>query len=289
MMWKTGALWAGTISALLLSVACSKEEAHSGAHDEQAAQPAQAAGGEHGASAPAAAGGEHAAGHEVHWDYKGEGDPARWGDLKPEYAACKTGQAQSPIDIPAETAAVKAGNITLNYSNVPLKVVNNGHTIQVNNSAANTADINGQAYELVQFHFHGPSEHTVGGKGSDLELHLVHKNAEGKLAVIGLMLDKGTENPLVSQIWSNLPTDINQEKEVAGSALDLKAALPADLAYYHYQGSLTTPPCSEGVMWYVLQNRGSVSEAQIAQFTGIFHGDARPVQPLNGREVVRSK
>lgn len=289
MMWKTGAVWAGSISALMLSVACSKEEAHTEAHGDHADKPA-AAGAEHAADAHGAAGGEHAAGagHEVHWDYRGEGEPSRWGDLKPEYAACKTGQAQSPIDIPAETG-VKAGNITLNYNNVALKLVNNGHTIQVNDPATNTADINGQQYELVQLHFHGPSEHTVAGKASDLELHLVHKNEAGQLAVIGLLLDKGTENPLVGQIWGNLPTEMNQEKEVAGIALDLKAALPSDLAYYHYQGSLTTPPCSEGVMWYVLQNHGTVSEAQIAQFNGIFQGDARPVQPLNGREVVRSK
>lgn len=246
---------------------------------------AGAAGGEKGDAQGAA----HEQGHaEKHWTYSGEGNPAEWGELKGEYATCKIGGHQSPIDISGKLPT-KGGALRLTNSPIPLAVVNNGHTIQVKNSTANSLEIDGQKYDLLQMHFHAPSEHTLNGQHSAMELHLVHKNAAGTLAVVGLMLNAGAENPLVGQIWSNLPTEVNQEKMVDGVSLDLKSILPADLAYYHYEGSLTTPPCTEGVQWYVLKSPSTVSEKQASMFAELLHTtNARPTQPLNGRELVSS-
>ncbi len=219
----------------------------------------------------------------AHWGYADGTGPAHWGDMKHEFSTCKTGKQQSPINISgAHSASLPA--ISFSYQATPLNVVNNGHTIQVNYAPGSHITVAGKQYELLQFHFHSPSEHEVNGKPADMVAHLVHKAADGQLGVIGVLMKKGTRNPLIEKIWKHMPT---HEGEYSKAAIKINAEdlLPANRAYYHYSGSLTTPPCSEGVNWIVLKNMVDVSAAQVGAFTDIFHKSTRPVQPLNGRRI----
>jgi carbonic anhydrase len=227
--------------------------------------------------------------HEVHWGYEGEGAPANWGKLKPEFALCSTGQSQSPIDI-EKTYKTLLDPIGFMYKQTPLKIINNGHSIQVNVEPGSFAMIDGMKYELVQFHFHSPSEHTVKGKFYDMEMHLVHKNEKGDLAVIGVMMKKGQPNKVIQVLWDNVPADVNKETVVSGISVDASSLLPKDRGAYHYYGSLTTPPCSEGVNWTVLKTPIDVSEEQIQKFKSMMGvGNNRPVQPVDKRFVLESK
>lgn len=229
-----------------------------------------------------------ASGHgEVHWSYRGETGPAHWGDLKSEFSTCKSGKQQSPINIRAAHSAALAA-ITPAYQAVPLYVLNNGHTIQVNVASGSHVTVAGKQYELLQFHFHSPSEHEVDGRAADMVAHLVHKAADGQLGVIAVLMKKGDNNPLIEKIWKHLPS---HEGEYSKAAIHINAAdlLPEELSYYHYAGSLTTPPCSEGVNWMVLKKEVEVSAAQVKVFTDIFQKSTRPVQPLNGRSVELSR
>lgn len=178
--------------------------------------------------------------------------------------------------------------LNLAYKPSALKVVNNGHTVQVNYDAGSKATLATGAYDLVQFHFHTPSEEQVNGKSFDMVWHLVHKNAEGKLAVVAVLVKEGQANDVIGAIGPNLPKETNKEAVVAGTTVDINKLLPADRHYYHYQGSLTTPPCSEGVSWHVLKTPVEASKAQIAQFKALFGVNARPVQSLNGRKLQES-
>lgn len=224
------------------------------------------------------------AGSGGHWGYEGHEGPAHWGELSHKYAACKSGKQQSPIDIHgASKTALK--DIQFHYQTSGLKIINNGHTVQVNVGKGSWASIRGQRYELLQFHFHGPSEHTVNGKPAPMEMHLVHKDANGGLGVVGVMLTEGKANSVIGKLWSNLPATIGKEHSVASVKVNAASLLPAGKSYYHYSGSLTTPPCSEGVNWNVMTGTIEVSRAQIDRFNGLFHGNARPVQPLNGRPL----
>lgn len=227
--------------------------------------------------------------HEVHWGYEGEGAPANWGKLKPEFALCGTGQSQSPIDID-KTYKTTLDPIQFNYKQTPLKIINNGHAVQVNVEPGSSAMIEGAKYELLQFHFHAPSEHTVKGKFYDMEMHLVHKNDSGDLAVVGVMMKKGQANKIMQVLWGNLPTEVNKENVVSGISVDASSLLPKDRGAYHYYGSLTTPPCSEGVNWTVLKTPVEVSEEQVQQFRTLMGMDNnRPVLPVNKRFVLESK
>ncbi len=219
----------------------------------------------------------------AHWGYSDDTGPAHWGDMKPEFATCKSGKQQSPINISKAHSADLPG-ITFSYQATPLEVVNNGHTIQVNYAPGSSITVNGKQYELLQFHFHSPSEHEINGKPADMVAHLVHKAADGQLGVIGVLMKKGASNPLIEKIWKHMP---KHEGEHSKAAIKINVAdlLPEGKAYYHYSGSLTTPPCSEGVNWMVLENTVEVSAAQVSAFTTIFHKSTRPVQPLNGRTV----
>lgn len=223
--------------------------------------------------------------HAVHWSYKGEGEPGKWGSLKSEYATCGTGKEQSPIDIASEGAKTgPAAPIEFNYGKSTLNIVNNGHTIQVNYDAGSTATIRGKKYDLLQFHFHSPSEHMIDGKPANLVAHLVHKAEDGQLAVVGVLFNKGTENAALQAIWDKMP--ISEGKVSDAAEIDVNAFLPEDKSYFHYMGSLTTPPCSENVNWNVMKNPVSVSDAQTNAFAAIFPLSVRPVQPLNTREVA---
>jgi carbonic anhydrase len=230
----------------------------------------------------------HEAGHKPHWSYSGEGSPEHWGDLSKDFEYCKMGKSQSPIDIPVKA---KMANRTLkvDYKSVPLKIINNGHTIQVNYAPGSTVTIDGMSYDLVQFHFHAPSEHTSGGKHYAMEAHIVHKSADGKLAVIGINMKEGKENKFIKTLWDNLPAKVNEEKVENGVIVNAADLLPKIYPYYYYSGSLTTPPCSEGVSWNVLAAPIEVSKAQVDKFVSLLGNNARPVQGVKDRQVMQSE
>jgi carbonic anhydrase len=223
-----------------------------------------------------------------HWAYGGHGGPAEWGKLDQEFATCKLGKTQSPIDIrgakPADLPAIR-----FDYSASPLKIIDNGHTIQVNYGPGSSIDVGGTRYELVQFHFHKPSEEKIDGKSHAMVAHLVHKGADGKLAVVAVLLDKGGANPTIDAIWKNLPKEKEKEVVVGNVTVDAAKLLPADKGYYTFQGSLTTPPCSEGVRWLVLKTPVKIADSEIVAFGKIYPMNARPTQPLNGRAIQATR
>jgi carbonic anhydrase len=230
---------------------------------------------------------EHADEHgdEVHWSYEGETGPEHWGDLKPEWETAKTGTAQSPINIETDETvpAEDLGDLELSYEVSSAEIVNNGHTIQVNVEPGSTFTVDGQTYELKQFHFHTLSEHTIDGEYSPMEVHLVHLTDEGEIAVIGVMMEEGEAHPLIADVWANAPeTEDTVETDLEVNATDL---LPEGTAYYRYTGSLTTPPCTEGVVWTMMKDPIYVSAEQVQTFEDIIGENYRPVQPLNDREV----
>jgi carbonic anhydrase len=231
---------------------------------------------------------EHHADPAHSWTYFGEHGPEHWAALSPEFAACGTGQAQSPIDI-AYPRAARLPPIQFAYSASPLKIIDNGHSIQVNYTAGSTISIEGKTYQLVQFHFHHPSEEEISGRHSAMVAHLVHKNDQGKLAVVAVLIEEGDPNPLISTLWDNLPPGKNKEVDSDSVEVNVSDLLPSNHDYYRFEGSLTTPPCTEGVSWYVLETPVSFSKAQIEKFASIYPANARPVQPLHSRVVQKSK
>lgn len=223
---------------------------------------------------------------DPHWSYEGESSPERWAELSPRFELCGKGVRQTPIDIASgEAVAVGLEDVQFQYGTADGKVVNNGHTIQVNVGDGNSVSVDGVSYALAQFHFHTPSEHTLDGNSYPMELHLVHKDEQGNLLVVGVMLEKGKKNPALSQVWTNLPK--THGKQVAlKEPLDLNSLLPADRSAYRYIGSLTTPPCTEGVKWVVMKSSVTMTMKQIAAFKKIFPVNARPLQAINSRSVL---
>lgn len=230
---------------------------------------------------------EHSSADKSHWSYSGPSGPEHWGDLEPDYATCKTGSRQSPIDIEGARAS-DLPQIQFNYQVSPLKIINNGHTIQINYESGSSITIGDKQYSLVQFHFHHPSEEKISGKQFDLVAHLVHKDGQGNLAVVAILFQNGQTNPFLDLLWKYVPKDIG--KEVVNKKVNLNVAdlLPADRSYYTFDGSLTTPPCSEGVTWYVMKNAVELSTEEISTFAKWYPMNARPVQPTNGREILES-
>ena len=228
----------------------------------------------------------HAAG-EHHWSYSGDSGPTQWAALESDYSACGVGKMQSPIDI--RNSAAKKGAlpaIAFDYKPSPLKIVDNGHTIQVDYAPGSFITVQGKRYELVQFHFHKPSEEKINGKSADMVAHLVHKNADGNLAVVAILLKTGHPNKLVETLWKNIPAEKEKEADVEGVQINASDLLPATkAAYYTFTGSLTTPPCSEGVTWFVLKSPASISNGEVSRFAQLYPMNARPTQPLNGREI----
>jgi carbonic anhydrase len=220
-----------------------------------------------------------------HWSYGGAANPTQWGRLGHDFALCETGRDQSPIDIDDAVVGAPAA-IEFNYNPVPLVVVNNGHTVQVNYAEGSTVSIDGQEYELLQFHFHTPSEHTMSTLASAMELHLVHRNDMGVLAVVGIMMEAGAAHPIIDTVWEHIPEEEGTHT-VEGLTINAADLLPNGITYFSYTGSLTTPPCSEGVRWNVLAEPIQVSEEQIATFESLYSVNARPIQPTNGRIIER--
>jgi carbonic anhydrase len=222
-----------------------------------------------------------------HWGYGGAHGPKEWGDMEAGFAECKLGKAQSPIDIhDAKKAALPA--LDFQYAKSGGEIVNNGHTIQVNLANGGVLNLDGVPYKLVQFHFHGPSEEKINGKASAMVIHLVHQNAEGKLAVVAVLLKEGKANAALDPVFKNMPKEEGSKKALDAD-LNATDLLPSKHGYYKFVGSLTTPPCSEGVRWQVLKQPVEVSKAQVAAFHALYKMNARPVQPLNGRVVEESQ
>jgi carbonic anhydrase len=226
--------------------------------------------------------------HQHQWAYEGESGPQHWGDLKPEYSTCKTGKQQSPIDIrdvtPAELPAIH-----FEYKSTSLRIINNGHTIQVNYAPGSFITVGDHRYELKQFHFHHPSEERIHGDAYSMVIHLVHADKDGKLAVVAVLLKEGSANEALAEIWARIPKTQGKEKEIAGAQINAVDLLPPNTAYYTYAGSLTTPPCSEGVTWFVLKTPMHLSAEQIHTFADIYPDNARPIQPIDGRFVKESQ
>ena len=224
------------------------------------------------------------------WDYRGPRGGARWSELDPAYAACN-GKEQSPIDIRnPEKAALPA--LRFDYHAGPIQyVINNGHTIRVNYYAPGSGDFlifDGTRYQLTQFHFHRPSEEQVNGRPYDMVLHLMHQTSDGKEAGVAIFLTAGKANPAIQEIWDHMPSAEGQN--VVALQLNLMNFLPSDTAaYYMYVGSVTAPPCTEGVTWFVLKKPITASPAQIKAFARLYPDDVRLPQPLNGRIVTESR
>ncbi|CAN5595781.1 carbonic anhydrase family protein [soil metagenome] len=216
------------------------------------------------------------------WSYEGDTGPAYWGTLQPAFAAC-SGREQSPVDIPAD-APVRAEDVAYDYQPSALTIADNGHAIQVDYDEGSSVVIGDASYHLRQFHFHSPSEHTLDGDPADMELHLVHASDEGALAVIGVLLVEGTPaNTALEPIWAHLPDAPGPATLIEGVLVDAADLLPDDRSYYAYPGSLTTPPCLEGVTWHVLAEPLELSAEQLATFRELHDGTNRPVQPLDDR------
>lgn len=285
---QVGTVRSGTARSAVLPVSTPPTGSGSGAHSTNAAKTVKTA-----KAAPLAPSDKRPvtkahggmAGH-LHWGYAGEGGPAEWGELDPSYTTCSRGTRQSPIDI-REGIRVDLDPIQFDYRPTAFRVIDNGHTVQVNLAPVNSIQIGGRRYELVQFHFHRPSEERINGRQFDMVAHLVHKDPEGRLAVVAVLIEQGRQHPVVQSVWNNLPLERGEEN-AAQSALDLNALLPEDRRYYTYMGSLTTPPCTEGVLWMVLKEPVQVAPDQVLVFSRLYPMNARPIQSGSGRLIKES-
>ncbi len=227
----------------------------------------------------------------AHWSYEGDTNPAHWGELDQANMACVDGTEQSPIniDFSAVEAGTSGGKTEIKYKPAPFTLQNNGHTIQANAvDSSNKTVINGKEYKLAQFHFHTPSEHQFNGKNYEMELHLVHKDTDGKIAVIGVMIQEGEDNKTLADLWFQLPQEETEKDISLTKPVDLQELLPKEQTAFHYEGSLTTPPCTEQVNWTVLEVPIEMSKEQIEKFRKLFPDDHRPVQSLNDRIIIKS-
>jgi carbonic anhydrase len=220
----------------------------------------------------------------AHWEYSGKHGAQHWGDMDHDFAACKLGKQQSPIDIRGAKKTPLAP-IKFDYTQGAAEEVNNGHTVQVNLAAGGSIKLADGHFKLVQFHFHTPGEEKINGKSFPLVAHLVHKNDAGELAVVAVLFKQGKENAALKPVFDALPSEAGGKKALEGG-FNPEAMLPAKHAYYAYKGSLTTPPCSEDVRWQVLTTQSEISKEQLAAFKKLYPMNARPVQPLNGRKVL---
>lgn len=224
----------------------------------------------------------------VHWGYAGPGAPENWAKLKSEYATCGTGRRQSPIDIRGGIR-VDLEPIRFDYKPTQFRISDNGHTVQVDVAEGNTITVMGRTYALTQFHFHRPAEERVNGKTYDMVAHLVHKDFDGRLAVIAVLMDRGMEHPLIQTLWNHMPLEVGMDVSPPGVAIDLTQLLPEKREYYTYMGSLTTPPCTENVLWMVFKEPIRVSSEQIGIFARLYPHNARPIQPAHDRLIKESR
>ncbi len=222
---------------------------------------------------------------KVHWTYDGKRDgPAAWHKLDPDFRLCSEGQRQSPIDI-KEGVRLQLEGLKLDYKPFTLRIVDNGHTVQVTVPPGSTMTLGTKTYELLQFHFHKPSEERIAGKVYDMVAHFVHKSKDGRVAVLAVLFAPGPDHPVIQALWNHLPLESGRDEEIPGVKVDLNALLPKNRGYFTYMGSLTTPPCTEGVQWVVLKTPVLVSRGQVNIFGKLYAMNARPVQPAHGRLI----
>lgn len=223
----------------------------------------------------------------AHWGYEGETAPEHWGEMSDKFKLCSSGENQSPINIKSNFD-VELPAITFNYTANPTKIVNNGHTIQVNITSGSNITVDGKVFQLKQFHFHTPSENTIDGKSFPLEAHFVHRSSDSnKYAVVAVMFEEGAANPILEKIWEKMPAKARESVKFEGG-LDYTQLQPKDKDYYRFNGSFTTPPCTEGVYWHVLKKPLTASKEQIAKFLLIMHHpNNRNIQKTNARIIVK--
>lgn len=230
----------------------------------------------------------------AHWGYEGEEGPEFWAELNPASALCRDGARQSPVDL-GEAVEGSGAALRRDYGKGALYIarnahvvdfLDNGHTIQVTYDRGSTLAVGDLEFELVQFHFHAPSEHTVDGRHYPVEMHLVHQSEDGELAVIGVFIEEGEHHPAIQALINGLPAEHGEERHFEGVEIDVDAFMPLEDRFYRYEGSLTTPPCTEGVHWAVMAQRLRVSAEQIAALDAAMPENNRPVQPPGLREVV---
>ena len=221
----------------------------------------------------------------AHWTYSGAEGPDQWAKLTADNYACSSGKNQSPVDVKGTIkAALKP--LKVEYQAGGTEVLNNGHTLQVGFAPGSVLWLDGERFELKQYHFHAPSENLIAGTSYPLEVHLVHADKDGNLAVVAVMFKDGAENQALKALWPQLPKEAGAKAALA-APISAAALLPATRGYYRFSGSLTTPPCSEGVRWLVMKNPLTVSKAQIVSFSELIqHPNNRPVQALNGRPIL---
>jgi carbonic anhydrase len=225
------------------------------------------------------------AGHGPHWEYSGEEGPEHWGELDPHFSLCQTGRHQAPIDL-ATIANTHLEPLGFHYRPGGNKEINNGHTIQIDYEAGSTITVDGQNYELKQFHFHTPSENHIAGKAFPMEAHLVHADKDGHLAVVAVMFEEGAENTSLTTLWAAMPRQADSATHLPAKA-SAEGLLPPHRGYYRFTGSLTTPPCTEEVTWLVMKEPVKASHEQIAKFAKVLgHPNNRPIQPLNARLIL---
>jgi carbonic anhydrase len=227
------------------------------------------------------------------WTYEGARGAEHWSELDPDYAPCNAGKEQSPIDI-RDTEKTDLPTLRFESKSGPLKyLINNGHTIRVNyhdaSGGGNSLIVADKRYQLTQFHFHRPSEEYIHGKPYDMVAHLMYQGSDGKVAGVAVLLKAGSANATIQQLWDHMPKIEGKEEEIAGVEVNPGGLLPHDTSYFTYMGSLTAPPCSEGVTWFVLKTPVEISAEEINAFAKLYPHDVRPLQPLNGRVVKESQ
>lgn len=220
--------------------------------------------------------------NDGHWSYTGHNGPEHWAGISKKFKLCGNGKEQSPIDI-SDAKIANLPAIQFDYKPDRLEILNNGHTILVKSTKGSSVTVDGEKYELLQFHFHSPGENTVDGKVFPMEMHLVHKNTKGEFMIMGVFTRAGAKNAVLDKIWNHIPQQSGDMKKVASVSINAADLLPTDRSYYRFNGSITIPPCSEGVKWMVLKTSIEVSDKQIKQFSRVVGMNARPVQPVHSR------
>ena len=226
--------------------------------------------------------------HPPHWTYKGSEGPNHWSTLDPAFAPCSSGHHQSPIDI-RDAKKEDLPVLKFDYNAVPLSIIDNGHTVMINYAPGSTLTVGDRIYKLTQFHFHHPSEEHINGKKFAMVAHLVHADADGHLAVVAVLFKIGVSDRLLETLWKNIPKEKEKTVTLSSVSINVKDLLPADFSYYTFSGSLTTPPCTEGVTWFVLKDAATLSAQQLVTFANLYPADNRPIQPTYQREILETK